>query len=133
MGFLSIARDDRVVLVGISIATAALVAAMHSVLAHLRDEVEIRPPQPKTQYITQETEDALTLGTLDTLLAHYNYAIRETSAKIVVDRAVNDGATIDALLFAITRPDYDVRIKNLRALAMVTDHRECSSPPPFPS
>jgi hypothetical protein len=89
-----------------------------------RDEAEIKPAQPKTQYITQETEDALKLGTLDTLLGHYNYSIRETAAKIVCDRAVNDRETVDMLLWGITRPDYEERLKNLRALAIITDPRE---------
>ncbi|KAG7292561.1 hypothetical protein NEMBOFW57_002596 [Staphylotrichum longicolle] len=58
-----------------------------------RDEAEIKPVQPKTQYITQETEDA----------------------------AVNDNDRVDFLLWGITRQDYDERMKNLRALAIITD------------
>ena len=97
---------------------------MRVLLKKWRDDAEIKPPQPKTQYITQETEDALKLGTLDTLLGHYNQSIRETSAKIVCDRAVNDRDTVDLLLWGITRKDYDERMKNLRALAIITDPRK---------
>ncbi|EAQ92746.1 hypothetical protein CHGG_00981 [Chaetomium globosum CBS 148.51] len=61
------------------------------------------------------------LGTLDTLLGHYNQSIRETSAKIVCDRAINDRDTVDQLLWGITRKDYDERMKNVGALAIITD------------
>lgn len=76
---------------------------------------------PKTQYITQDTEDSLSLGTLNTLLDHYNFSIRETAAKIICDRASSDQAVFQTLLYGITRPDYDERMKNLRALALITD------------
>ncbi|KAK4226133.1 hypothetical protein QBC38DRAFT_444909 [Podospora fimiseda] len=94
---------------------------MRLVLRAWLEDAKVEPVQPKTQYITQETEDALKLTTLDTLLGHYNYSIRETSAKIVCDRAINDKDTVEQLLWGITHPDYDERIKNLRALAIVTD------------
>jgi len=93
-------------------------------LEQWREGAEIKPVQPKTQYITQDTEDSLKPDTLSTLLGHYNYAIRETSAKIVCDRAVNDGSTIELLLWGITRLSYDERMKNLRALAVITDPRK---------
>lgn len=121
---LALARDDRVVLLGLGVAAVGLVSVMHTLLTYYRDEVEIKPHQPKTQYITQETEDSLKLETLKTLLGHYNYAIRETAAKIVCDRAVNDGSTVDALLYGITRPDYDERMRSLKTLALITDQRE---------
>ena len=54
---------------------------MHVVLQHFRDEAAIRPKSPKTQFITQDTEDALDLHTLDSLLDHYNSAVRETAIK----------------------------------------------------
>src|ERR1700761_2296361 len=104
MSLLSVVRDQRLVLAGLGLASVGLVIVMRSLLSHVRDEAEIKPVQPKTQYITQETEDSLKLETLLTLLGHYNYAIRETAAKIVCDRAVNDGTTLDVLLWGITRP-----------------------------
>ena len=116
-------RDDRVVLLGFGLGAFGLVSIIRAVLSVWRDDAEIKIPQPKTQYITQETEDSLKLGTLDTLLGHYNYAIRETAAKIISDRAVNDGSTIDTLLWGITREDYDERMRSLRTLALITDHR----------
>ncbi|SPQ18687.1 f08e5819-0e56-444c-9cd7-7d10a307073c [Thermothielavioides terrestris] len=114
-------HDDRVLLGYLAINTVACLWGIPVLLRKWRDEAEIKPAQPKTQYITQETEDALKLGTLDTLLGHYNYSIRETAAKIVCDRAVNDRETVDMLLWGITRPDYEERLKNLRALAIITD------------
>ncbi len=124
MGILSFARDDRVILAGLGLAAIGVVTMMRFILEQYRDASEIKPIQPKTQYITQETEDSLKLDTLDSLLGHYNFAIRETAAKIVWDRAVNDGTTVNELLWGITQPDYDERMKNLRALAIITDQRK---------
>ena len=105
----------------LTLATVGLFVLGHLVTRQWRDEAEIKPQQPKTQYITQDTEDSLQLNTLDTLLGHYNYLIRETAAKIICDRAVNDGTTLEILLWGITREDYEERMKNLRALAVITD------------
>ncbi|KAK3394690.1 hypothetical protein B0H63DRAFT_54897 [Podospora didyma] len=124
MSFLSsIDRQDRVILGSLGLAVLSVAVIAHSALRVWHDSVEIKPVQPKTQYITQDTEDSLKLGTLETLLAHYNYAIRDTAAKIVCDRAVNDGSTLELLLWGITRPDYDERLKSLRALAVITDYQ----------
>jgi hypothetical protein len=129
MGWLGrLIRDDRVLFGCLAINAAAWLLGVRVLLTKWRDDAEIKPVQPKTQYITQETEDALKLSTLDTLLDHYNQSIRETSAKIVCDRAVNDKATVDFLLWGITRKDYDERMKNLRALAIITDPRELELP-----
>jgi hypothetical protein len=123
LSFLPFARDSRLVLLSLGVASVGLLAVMRSLLEYIRDEAEIKPSEPKTQYITQETEDSLKLSTLETLLGHYNYAIRETSAKIVCDRAVNDGSTVNILLAGITKPNYDERMKNLRCLAIITDQQ----------
>lgn len=124
MGWLtSIARDDRVIIASLSAGAVGLVLMMRTILRSYRDDAEVKPVQPKTQYITQDTEDALKPTTLDTLLGHYNYAIRETAGKIVCDRAINDPTTVETLLYGITRPDYDERMKNLRCLAIITDHQ----------
>jgi hypothetical protein len=122
--FGSFIRSDPVIFGAMGASAATLVFVMGFVLEQWREDAEIKPVQPKTQYITQDTEDSLKAETLSTLLGHYNYAIRETSAKIVCDRAVNDGSTIELLLWGITRPDYDERMKNLRALAVITDTRK---------
>src|SRR5438105_93953 len=108
----SVARDERVILGFFTAAAVGTAYLMHIMLSDFRDEAEIKPMQPKTQYITQETEDTLKYSTLETLLGHYNYAIRDTACKIVCDRAANDGSTLDVLLWGITRPDYDERMKN---------------------
>lgn len=123
MSLLNYARDERVVIVGLTTAIVGVVATVRMLLTQIRDKAEIKPPQPTTQYITQETEDSLKPSTLDTILGHYNYAIREIAAKIVCDRAVNDGESLDYLLWGITRPDYDERMKCLRTLSFITDPR----------
>jgi len=127
MGFFSFVRDDRVVFAGLGLATVGVVTAMRFLLAQYRDASEIKPIRPKTQYITQETEDSLKLETLGSLLGHYNFVIRETAARIVCDRAVNDGTTIHQLLWGITRPDYEERMQNLGALKLITDQRRLPS------
>ncbi|KAK3329651.1 hypothetical protein B0H66DRAFT_33775 [Apodospora peruviana] len=122
--FGSLVHDNRSILAPVGVVGVGVIALFvlgRTTLRVWRDEAEIKPAQPKTQYITQETEDSLQLGTLDTLLNHYNFQIRETTAKIICDRAANDPSTLEVLLWGITRPDYDERMMNLRALAMITD------------
>lgn len=123
-------RDERVLFGYLAINAVGWLLGVRILLQKWRDDAEIKPVQPKTQYITQETEDALKLSTLDTLLGHYDQSIRETAAKIVCDRAVNDKETVDFLLWGITRKDYDERMKNLRALAIITDPRKSDSVSP---
>lgn len=117
---LGYARDERVILMGIGLAAFGIVGTMTSVLTMIRDAHAIDPKQPKTQYITQDTEDSLELGTLEKLLLHPNYSIREVATKILCDRAINDNETLLRLLYGITRPDYDERMRCLRALALLT-------------
>jgi hypothetical protein len=134
MGFFSFARDERLVAVGFGMATVACIAAMRIILLHSRDKAEIPPTQPKTQYITQATEDSLKPNTLNTLLQHYNYAIRDTTLRIVAGRAVNDKSAIDDLLWGITREDYDERMQSLRALTFALEDSMgsiCVYPPYF--
>ncbi|KAK4105472.1 hypothetical protein N658DRAFT_512914 [Parathielavia hyrcaniae] len=122
MGWLTkLLRDDRVLFGYLAINAVGWLLGVRVLLKKWRDDAEVKPVQPKTQYITQETEDALKLGTLETLLGHYNQSIRETAAKIVCDRAANDRDTVDQLLWGITRNDYAERMTNLRALAIITD------------
>ncbi len=113
---------DRVAGVGLIVAaTAGLLVGVDVAIVEFRRRLGVAAAQPKTQYITQETEDSLSLDTLNSLLDHYNYSIRETAAKIVCDRAINDDATLGRLLRGIARPDYTERMTSLRALAMLTD------------
>lgn len=117
---LRLCRDERVVLVGIGAAAFTMVSLMTQALVLVRESHEIQLTPPKTQYITQETEDALQLDTLDRLLAHTNYSIQDIATKILCDRAANDPDAIKHLLYNITRPDYDQRMQSLRALALLT-------------
>ncbi|KAF4976346.1 hypothetical protein FZEAL_6966 [Fusarium zealandicum] len=117
---LAFSRDERVILASISLATFTIVSSMFTVLTIIRDDNAIPPPEPKTQYITQDTEDSLELDTLEKLLDHPNYSIREIAIKILCDRAINDSETTIHLLYGITRPDYDERMRCLRALALLT-------------
>lgn len=114
------ARDERVILISIGVATFSMVSLMTQALTWVRDDNEVKATPAKTQYITQDTEDSLQLDTLDKLLTHSNYSIRDIATKILCDRAVNDPDTVQFLLVNITNPEYDVRMQNLRALATLT-------------
>lgn len=125
------ARDERVLLVAIGLATFGIVSTMATALTLIRDGNEIPPSEPKTQYITQETEDSLRVETLEKLMNHPNYSIREVATKILCDRAINDTETTDYLLYGITRSNYDERIKCLRALALLTGQTLGKQIPPL--
>lgn len=119
MGFLSLVRDERAVLLGIGLAAGALISGMMTLVSIVIEDNKIDPPAPKTQYITQETEDSLQLDTLDKLLNHPSFSIREVAVKILCDRAVNDPDALHELLYGITREDYDHRLKCLKTLTLL--------------
>ncbi|KAI1263119.1 hypothetical protein F5Y18DRAFT_396091 [Xylariaceae sp. FL1019] len=116
MGYLSFMRDERVAALGLGLAALGCIAAMRAILEHCRDEAEVKPTQPTTRYITQDTEDSLKLSTLRSLLRHPSYAIRDTAVRIVTGRALSDDDAVNDLLWGITRESYDERTENLRAL-----------------
>ncbi|OAA43223.1 hypothetical protein NOR_04590 [Metarhizium rileyi] len=118
--FWTLCRDERVHLAAIGLAAFGLVHTITTISGIFRADNEIPPKEPKTQYITQETEDSLQLRTLDKLLVHPNYSIREVATKILCDRAINDHETLRTLFYGITRPEYEYRMKCLRALALLT-------------
>jgi hypothetical protein len=123
---LSSATENRILVLGFGLTTTCVVLGlMRYMLIAYRDSVEVRKPSPKTQYITQGTEDSLKSSTLERLIESHNYGIRETAARIVADRALHDGTTLDALLWELTRPDRDEREQAIRALYMLTEQRMC--------
>ncbi|KAK8139911.1 hypothetical protein PG984_001034 [Apiospora sp. TS-2023a] len=124
MSFFSFVRDERLVFAGLGVAAVSVVGMMHLILEYYRDETEIKPQQPKTQYITQETEDALKIDTLNSLITHYNFSIRDTAVKIAAGRAVNDPAIVDQLLWGITREDYEERMKSVRAITFAVEEKD---------
>lgn len=111
--------DDRTFLCFAGLAAFGIVFTVTTNLTIIRDDNEVPPKEPKTQYITQETEDSLAIHTLDTLVSHHNYSIREVAIKILCDRALNDKTTFALLLDGITQRDHDGREKCLRALSLV--------------
>ncbi|KAG9256957.1 uncharacterized protein F5Z01DRAFT_647165 [Emericellopsis atlantica] len=115
-------RDERVILVTIGMATACVVSSMFTALVIMRDDTALPPVQPKSRYITQDTEDSLEIDTLEKLLNHPSYSIGDIATKILCDRAVNNPDAINTLLFGITQPDYDERLRSLRALALLTGY-----------
>ncbi|OAA43061.1 hypothetical protein ISF_09687 [Cordyceps fumosorosea ARSEF 2679] len=109
-GFWAFVRDDRVMLLSLGLAAFSVVNTMVTVLTMIRDDNEIPPAEPKTQYITQDTEDALQLHTLTKLLEHPNFSIRDTCTKILCDRAVNDPSAIAYLLYEQSLEDADLPV-----------------------
>ena len=120
MGLLGFARDERVILVAIGIASVGLVSALVASLAVIKKDNEVKPSQLKTQYITQDTEDSLQIETLDKLMGHPTFSVRDIAMRILCDRAINDPDVMTELFYGITRPDYEHRMKCLRALALLT-------------
>jgi hypothetical protein len=116
----SLGRDERVILVTIGMAAACMVSSMVTALVIMRDDTTLPPVQPKSRYITQDTEDSLEIDTLQKLLDHPSYSIGEIATKILCDRAINSPDVLNTLLFGITRPDYEERLQSLRALALLT-------------
>ncbi|KAI1143440.1 hypothetical protein F5Y05DRAFT_408886 [Hypoxylon sp. FL0543] len=129
MVFPSFLKDDRLFAAGLGLTTVGFLFAMRTILEYYRDEAEVKPTPPKTQYITQDTEDSLKLNTLESLLGHYNFAIRDTALKIIAGRAVNDSSAIYHLLWGITRKDYDERMEALRALTFAMDDKDTFQEP----
>lgn len=84
-----------------------------------RDASIIGAVENKPSYITQDVEDSLKLSTLDKLLDSPNYSIKETTNIIICERALHDEPTMDALLWHIAQPEHDLRVKGIRALAMI--------------
>jgi hypothetical protein len=124
MAALSSATESRILVLGFGLTTTcAVLALMRHMLIAYRDSVEVKKPSAKTQYITQGTEDSLKSSTLEKLIESHNYSIQETAARIVFDRALHDGATLDALLWELTHPDRDRREQAIRALYMLTEQR----------
>jgi hypothetical protein len=119
MAALSPASQDRLLMLGLGLSTIAVIGLMRRMLIDYRDAAAIPASENKPQYITQDVEDSLKLSTLDKLLDSPNYCIQETTAIIICERALHDGATIDTLLWYITRPDHDLREKGIRALTMM--------------
>lgn len=126
------ARDERVVLLAVGLATFGLVRSILAGLTVIRDLNEVPPAEAPRQYITQDTEDSLQLETIERLLNHPSFSIREVATKILCDRAINDPETTTRLLHGITRPDYDERMQCLRALALFTGQTMGPSGPSTP-
>ncbi|KAL5612378.1 hypothetical protein BROUX41_000093 [Berkeleyomyces rouxiae] len=112
-------KNERLLLFGMAAYAVTMVGVMWSMLNSVKEDSVIEPVQVKTQYITQETEDALPLHTIEKLAEHPNYSIRDISLKILSDRAVEDGATLDILITGITKKSHEVRLRCLQSLALV--------------
>lgn len=101
--------------IGVSLAIGT--KFVHAMLIHYRDSTV--EPRPETQRISQKTEDNLSPTTLEKLVNSTTYSIREIASRIICDRALHHEATLESLLWYITRSDHGKREKGLRALFML--------------
>ncbi|KAI9053270.1 hypothetical protein LZ554_002236 [Drepanopeziza brunnea f. sp. 'monogermtubi'] len=116
------AGRDRLAILGLGVATCAIIGVMRRMLIHYRDAAALRPSENRPQYITQDVEDSLKLTTLSKLLDSPSYCIQETTSIIVCERALHDQNAVNALLWYITRPEHELREKGIRALTIMMNH-----------
>lgn len=116
MAWLLPTTEHSLRILGAGITTVAILGLMRQALRRHTETALIKPKRPKPQYITQDVEDALRVNTLSKLLDSPNWGIYETTAGIIVERVLFDGTTLDAVLWYVTRPEYDEREKALKCL-----------------
>ena len=123
MTALTVVTTNRLFLVGLGFTTFAVVGLMRHMLLLYRGSVKAKDTSPVTQYITQDTENALREQTLMKLIEIHNQAIQEVAARIICDRTLHDVAAMDCLLRELTRPDVDRREQAIRALCLLMEQR----------
>ena len=112
-------QDNRVLAMSMGLAGAGIVSIMYSILTMVRETHIIPPKESGTRYITQDTEDALELTTLESLVNHPSYAVHEVAIKILCDRAINDKDVILTLLNEVKHSDAEKRTRSLRVLSLL--------------
>jgi hypothetical protein len=117
---------NRLFAVGLGLTTVAVVGLMRHMLLAYRDSIKVKEPKAVTQYITQDTENALKEQTLDKLIDSHNQSIQELAARIICDRTLHDAAAMDYLLWELTRSDGDRREQASRALHLLAEQRRWS-------
>lgn len=121
MAVLSPNNHDAIV-VGLGmLVSCAVFVTMRQILIYSRDSAIIPPSENKPQYITQDVEDSLKLGTLEKLLDSPSWVIRDTTCTIICDRALHNQASFTTILRCISGANYDTREKGIRALNLMLD------------
>ena len=124
MASLSPTASDRLIYLGLGLATVGLVGVMKRMLTNFRNAA-VLPPQPDiAKQIDQKVEDALKASTLDKLLDSTNYSIQEIASIIICERAVHEKDTLKTLMWYIGRPEYKFRERGIRALNLITNSGE---------
>lgn len=111
--------DNRILALGLGASVLLLFTAVKYSLRSVRDAQKVTPLVVKPQYIDQKTEDALMPETLRQLVESPNRSINTVASRIILDRAVHDEETIEAVLREVQRRDVDARERALRALHML--------------
>ncbi|KAG9244465.1 hypothetical protein BJ878DRAFT_68803 [Calycina marina] len=122
----------RFFMIGLGISTCLVINVMRRMLLTYRNAVTDLSVERQATKVNQEVEDSLQLCTLKTLLDNPSYTIRETSSRILCERALHDPAVVESLLQHITHPDYETREPGVRALRMIMNSnravREIATP-----
>lgn len=115
-------KNNDAIFVGLGILVSCVVfATMRQMLIYSRDSAIIPPSENIPQYITQDVEDSLKLSTLEKLLDSPNWDIRGTTSTIICERALHDETTFTTILRYVSRAEYDIREKGIRALNLILD------------
>ncbi|TGO38775.1 hypothetical protein BHYA_0067g00050 [Botrytis hyacinthi] len=122
MAMLSPVGQERLLFLGLGITTCAVLAFVRYRLVHFREAATIPPPENKSHFIDQKTEDSLKLSTLEKLIKNPNYGIQETASIIVCERALHNEHAINSLLYEISQPDYGKRAIAVRAFILIVNN-----------
>ena len=123
--------DNRILALGLGASVLLLFTAVNYSLRSVRDARKVTPPVVKPQYIDQKTEDALMPETLRELVKSPNRSINTVASRIILDRAVHDAETIEAVLREVQKRDVDARERALRALHMLVSESMLFALPPL--
>lgn len=119
---LSPVGQERLLFLGLGITTCAVLAFVRYRLVHFREAATIPPPENKSHFIDQKTEDSLKLSTLEKLIKNPNYGIQETASIIVCERALHNEYAINSLLYEISQPEYSKRAIAVRAFILIVNN-----------
>lgn len=111
--------DNRLLALGLGASVLVLFSIVSINLRSIRDAQKVEPQVVKPQYIDQKTEDALTPDTLRVLVSSPNRSISTVASRIILDRALHDKETLEAVLREVQRRDVDARERALRVLQML--------------
>lgn len=119
LGLVALIRNERMLTYSLVLCAASMMGLMWTVLGSVKEECIIEPTPPKTQYITQETEDSLPLETIEKLVQHPNHSIKHFAQKILADRGLEDKNMMNILMKGIASKNGDRRLMCLQTFDFI--------------